>query len=86
MKIFALALFLAVYVLMIIGSLAVEGLLLLSVHHTLRRTDKMSALEALNDRGSRASDRSQWLPPVIITAAATEVILAQNDFLNFIKL
>jgi len=64
-----------VYVLMIIGSLAVEGLLLLSVHHTLRRTDKMSALEALNDRGSRASDRSQWLPPVIITAAAAFMLL-----------
>ena len=64
-----------IYGLMIIGSLAAEGLLLLSVHHTLHRTDTMSALEALNDCGGNSRSRSLWLPAMIITAAAAFMLL-----------
>ena len=41
-----------IYALMILGSFSAEGVILLSVHRTLRRTDRLSAADALYGRGS----------------------------------
>ena len=64
-----------VYVLMITGALAAEGIILLSVHRTLRRTDKISAVDALYCRGNFGKKKNLWLPVSIITAAALFMIL-----------
>ena len=62
-------------ILTIIGSLAAEGIILLSVRRTLRRTDKLSAVEALYCRGSFGKSRKRWIPVTIIVAAAVFMIL-----------
>ena len=64
-----------IHMLMVMGSLAAEGLILISVHHTLRRTDQLSALEAFNGRNSNSRSRSLWIPALIITAAAAFMLL-----------
>ena len=65
----------AICVLTIIGSLAAEGIILLSVRRTLRRTDKLSAVETLYCRGSFGKSRNLWIPVTIIVAAAVFMIL-----------
>ena len=65
----------SIYALMILGSLAAEGVILLSVHRTLRRTDRLSAADALYGRGSFGRKKNLWLPAMIITAAAVFMIL-----------
>ena len=62
-------------ILTIIGSLAAEGIILLSVRRTLRRTDKLSVVEALYCRGSFGKSRNLWIPVTIIVAAAVFMIL-----------
>jgi putative ABC transport system permease protein len=64
-----------IYALMILGSLAAEGVILLSVRRTLRRTDRISAADALYGRGSFGKKKNLWLPAMIITAAAMFMIL-----------
>ena len=64
-----------IYVLMILGSLAAEGIILLSVYRTLRRTDRMSVIDALYGLGGAAKKRNLWIPVTIITAAAMFMIL-----------
>lgn len=64
-----------IYTLMITGSLAAEGIILLSVYRTLRRTDKLSAVEALYCRGGYGKHRNLWIPVMIITAAAVFMML-----------
>ena len=51
-----------IYALMILGALAAEGVILLSVHRTLRRTDRLSAADALFGRGSFGKKKNLWLP------------------------
>ena len=64
-----------IYVLMILGALAAEGIILLSVRRTLRRTERMSAIDALYGKDGSAKKRNLWLPVTIITAAAVFMIL-----------
>ena len=64
-----------VYLLTVIGSLAAEGIILLSVLRTLRRTDRMSAAEAMYGRGNFGKSRNLWIPVTIIVAAAVFMIL-----------
>ena len=63
-----------IYSAMILGALAAEGILLLSVHLNIRRTDKMSAVEALYGINSHTK-KNLWLPATVITAAAMFMIL-----------
>ena len=64
-----------IYALIVLGSSAAEGMILLSVQRTLRRTDRLSAADALYGRGSFGKKKNLWLPAMIITAAAMFMIL-----------
>lgn len=63
-----------IYSAMILGSLGAEGIILASVRFNIRRTDKMSAVEALYGKNSHA-EKNLWLPATVITAAAMFMIL-----------
>lgn len=64
-----------IYSLMLIGAVAAEGIILLSVYHTLRRTDRMSAVDVLYGRGSYGRKKNLWLPVLVVTAAAMFILL-----------
>ncbi len=64
-----------IYALMILGSLAAEGVILLSVRRTLRRTGRITATDALYGRGSFGKKKNLWLPAMIVTAAAMFMVL-----------
>ncbi len=64
-----------VYLFMILGSLAAEAVILMSVRRTLKKTEKMSAVEALFGQGAFGKKKNLWLPVGIITAAAVFMIL-----------
>ena len=74
-----------IYALMILGALAAEGVILLSVNRTLRRTDKLSAADALYGRGSFGKKKNLWLPAMIITAAAVFMILVPQNMKSTIE-
>ena len=74
-----------IYALMILGALAAEGVILLSVHRTLRRTDRLSAVDALYGRGSFGKKKNLWLPAMIITAAAMFMILVPQNMKSTIE-
>ena len=57
-----------VYAFMILGAVLAEVIILLSVRHTIRRTEKISAVKAL--KGQTGKAKNLWIPlSVIITAA-----------------
>ena len=68
-----------IYILMLIGSLATEGVILLSVLRILRRTDRLSAVEAMFCRGNFGKNRNLWIPLMVITAAAMFMILVPQN-------
>lgn len=74
-----------IYALMILGALAAEGVILLSVNRTLRRTDRISAVDALYGRGSFGKKKNLWLPAMIITAAAVFMILVPQNMKSTIE-
>ena len=74
-----------IYALMILGALAAEGVILLSVNRTLRRTDRLSAADALYGRGSFGKKKNLWLPAMIITAAAVFMILVPQNMKSTIE-
>ena len=74
-----------IYALMILGALAAEGVILLSVHRTLHRTDRISAADALYGRGSFGKKKNLWLPAMIITAAAMFMILVPQNMKSTIE-
>ncbi len=74
-----------IYALMILGALAAEGVILLSVNRTLRRTDRISAADALYGRGSFGKKKNLWLPAMIITAAAMFMILVPQNMKSTIE-
>ncbi len=67
------------YILMILGTLVVEGIILLSVYRTLGRVEKMSAIDVLYGRGSFGKRKNLYLPIGIITAAAVFMILLPGN-------
>lgn len=74
-----------IYALMILGALAAEGVILLSVNRTLRRTDRLSAVDALYGRGCFGKKKNLWLPAMIITAAAVFMILVPQNMKSTIE-
>ncbi len=74
-----------IYALMILGALAAEAVILLSVHRTLRRTDRISAADALYGRGSFGKKKNLWLPAMVITAAAVFMILVPQNMKSTIE-
>ena len=68
-----------IYILMLIGSLATEGVILLSVLRILRRTDRLSAVDAMFCRGNFGKNRNLWIPLMVITAAAMFMILVPQN-------
>ena len=64
----------AIYAFMILGAAAAEGAILFAVYLNIRRTDRMSSVEALCGTDSRTR-KNLWLPASIITAAAMFMIL-----------
>ena len=74
-----------IYALMILGALAAEGVILLSVSRLLHRTDRISAADALYGRGSFGKKKNLWLPAMIITAAAMFMILVPQNMKSTIE-
>jgi len=74
-----------IYALMILGALAAEGVILLSVNRTLHRTDRIPAADALYGRGSFGKKKNLWLPAMIITAAAMFMILVPQNMKSTIE-
>jgi len=70
---------------MILGALAAEGVILLSVSRLLHRTDRISAADALYGRGSFGKKKNLWLPAMIITAAAMFMILVPQNMKSTIE-
>ena len=64
-----------IYPLMILGSLAAEGIILLSVYRTLGKMEKMSVVQALYGQGNYGKKKNLSLPIGIITASAVFMIL-----------
>ncbi|MCR5604395.1 MAG: ABC transporter permease, partial [Lachnospiraceae bacterium] len=64
-----------IYVCMILGAIAAEGMILLSVYRILCRAEKISATDALFGRGTFGKRKNLWIPAMIITAAAVFMIL-----------
>ena len=62
-----------------VGILAVEGLILFSVHRTLKATDKLTAVEALYGIGRFENKKNRYLFIAVITAAATALILIPQN-------
>lgn len=69
---------------MILGSLAAEGIILLSVYLNIRKTDKMSPVESLYGINSH-SKKNLWLPATVITAAAVFMILVPCNIRTTLK-
>ena len=68
-----------IYLLSAAGILAVEGLILLSVHRTLRTADSLSAVEAMYGSGRFESRKNRYLFIAVITAAAAALILIPQN-------
>ena len=68
-----------IYIFSVAGVLAVEGLILLSVHRTLRAADKLTAVEALYGTGRFENKKNRYLFIAVITAAATALILIPQN-------
>ena len=64
-----------IYILMIIGALLAEGIILLSVRRTLRKTDRESAISSLYGRDASGRGRNLWHPASVIATAAVFMIL-----------
>lgn len=65
----------SMYVFMMLGAIAAEGMILLSVQRTLRKAEKISATDALLGRGTFGKRKNLWIPAMIITTAAMFIIL-----------
>ena len=74
-----------IYLLMILGTLAAVGIILLSVFRTLGIMEKMSAVDVLYGRGTPGKKKNLFLPIGIITAAAVFMILVPMNMANTIE-
>ncbi|MBR6089375.1 MAG: FtsX-like permease family protein, partial [Anaerolineaceae bacterium] len=70
---------LVIYLLSAFGIMAVEGLILFSVHRTLRTTNKLTAVEALYGIGRFENKKNRYFFISVITAAATALILIPQN-------
>ena len=68
-----------IYLAAAVGIFTVEGLILLSVHRTLKTTDKLTAVEALYGTGRFERKKNRYLFIAVITAAAAALILIPQN-------
>lgn len=66
----------------LLAALLAEGIILLSIRQTLKKTDKLSALEALFQNRKKGSDRKQYFLIGIVTAACTFLMLVPKNLYN----
>lgn len=66
----------------LLAALMTEGVILLSVRHTLKKADKLSALEALFQARKRGGGWKQYLLIGLVTAACTFLMLVPNNLYN----
>ncbi len=74
-----------IYGLMILGVLAVEGIILASVSRTLGKMEKMSAVDALYGQGHFGKKKNLYLPAAVISAAAVFMILVPLNMASTIS-
>ena len=68
-----------IWLLSVTGTLAVVGMILLSVRRTLRVTEKMTVVEALYGTGRWGKKKNRYLFAAAVTAAATALILIPQN-------
>ena len=69
----------AIYFFSALGILAVEGMILLSVRRTLKKTEKMSAVDALYGSGKFEKKKNRYLFIAVIAAAASALTLIPQN-------
>ncbi len=67
-----------IHVLMILGAVISEVVILFSVSHILRKSEKISAVEALRGREGKGRRRNLWIPISVITAAAVFMMMVPD--------
>lgn len=68
-----------IYAFMIIGAALAEGMMLMSVRRTLKRTEKISTVTALCGRGEAARKKNNWIPISIIIMAAVFMMIVPDS-------
>lgn len=66
-------------VIAVLAALLTEGILLLSIWHTLRKTDRLSALDALFQSQKKGRSSTQYILIGAVTAACTFLMLVPNN-------
>lgn len=69
----------------VFAAVLTEGVLLLSVHRSLRKTDKLSALDALFQRQKKNRGWTQYVLIGVVTAACTFLMLVPINLYNSIS-
>lgn len=69
----------------VFAAVLTEGVLLLSVHRSLRKTDKLSALDALFQRQKKNHGWTQYVLIGVVTAACTFLMLVPINLYNSIS-
>ncbi|MBR2682518.1 MAG: hypothetical protein IKE22_04535 [Atopobiaceae bacterium] len=64
-----------IWMLSVVGILAVEAMIMLSVCRTLRFTESMTAVDALRGTGGPGKEKNRYLFVLVITAATTGLML-----------
>lgn len=67
-----------IHALMFLGAVISEVVILLSVRHILRKSEKISAVEALSGREGKGRRRNLWIPISVITAAAVFMMMVPD--------
>ncbi len=68
-----------VYAAMIGGAALAEAVILLSVRHTLRKTEKVSAVAALSGRGGNGRRKNLWIPVSVIIMASVFMMMVPDS-------
>ena len=63
----------------VLGILAAEGIILLAVHRTIKKTEKLTAVEALYGTGKFEKKKNRYLFIAVITAAAAALVLIPQN-------
>lgn len=66
----------------LLAALLAEGIILLSVWHSLKKTDKLSALDALFQGQKKGRSRTQYVLIGAVTAACTFLMLVPKNLYN----
>lgn len=66
----------------LLAALLTEGVILLSIRHSLRKTDQLSALDALFQRQKKKRGRTQYILIGAVTTVCTFLMLVPNNLYN----